>query len=180
MTTLKPPLDDRDHLRGDLSRPVHLLEFGDYQCPYCGRAEPVRIALEQTFGDQLCFAFRNFPIVGAHPYAEIAAEAAEAADAQGKFWEMHDLLFENQHALEVPDLHRYAEQLGLDMGQFVADLRAHRFHEKIRADLHSGAISGVGGTPTFFINGLRHDGPPDFDTLHAAIVRALQLGRIGQ
>src|SRR5687767_10639214 len=99
MSTLKPPLDDRDHLRGDLSRPIHLVEFGDYQCPFCGQAEPVIRALEQTFGDQLCFAFRNFPIVGSHPHAEIAAEAAEAAGAQGMFWEMHDLLYENQHAL---------------------------------------------------------------------------------
>jgi protein-disulfide isomerase len=173
MSTLKPPLDDRDHLRGDLSRPIHLVEFGDYQCPFCGQAEPVIRALVQTFGDQLCFAFRNFPIVGSHPHAEIAAEAAEAAGAQGMFWEMHDLLFENQHALDRLHLHQYAKQLRLDMGQFAADLRAHRFLDKIRDDLHSGAISGVAGTPTFFINGRRHDGSYDFDTLHAAIMNVL-------
>jgi protein-disulfide isomerase len=172
MSTLKPALDESDHLRGDLSRPIHLVEFGDYQCPYCGQAEPVIRALQQTFGDQLCFAFRNFPIVGSHPHAEIAAEAAEAAGAQGLFWEMHDLLFENQHALDEPHLHRYARQLRLDMGQFAADLRTHRFLAEIRADLHSGAISGVAGTPTFFINGLRHDGAHDFDTLHAALLSA--------
>jgi protein-disulfide isomerase len=177
MSTLKPPLDDRDHLRGDLSRPIHLVEFGDYQCPFCGQAEPVIRALEQTFGNQLCFAFRNFPIVGSHPHAEIAAEAAEAAGAQGMFWEMHDLLYENQHALAEPYLRQYAKQLRLDMGQFVADLRAHRFLDEIRADLHSGAISGVAGTPTFFINGLRHDGPNDFDSLYATIASALQRGR---
>jgi protein-disulfide isomerase len=179
MSTLKPPLDGSDHLRGDLSRPIQLVEFGDYQCPFCGQAEPVIAALEQTFGDQLCFAFRNFPIVGSHPHAEIAAEAAEAAGAQGMFWPMHDLLYENQHALDMPSLSRYAKQLGLDMAQFVADLGAHRFLAKIRADLHSGAISGVAGTPTFFINGLRHDGRNDFDSLHAAMVSASRLGRAG-
>lgn len=173
MSTLKPPLDGRDHLRGDLSRPIHLVEFGDYQCPFCGQAEPVIKALQQAFGDQLCFAFRNFPIVGSHPHAEIAAEAAEAAGAQGMFWEMHDLLYENQHALDEPHLYRYAKRLGLDVVQLVTDLRAHRFLDKIRDDLHSGAISGVAGTPTFFINGLRHDGAHDFDTLYAAIVSAL-------
>ena len=172
MSTLKPPLDDRDHLRGDLSRPIQLVEFGDYQCPFCGQAEPVIRALVQSFGDQLCFAFRNFPIVGSHPHAQLAAEAAEAAGAQGQFWPMHDLLFENQHALDASHLRQYAQQLGLDMGRFDADLRAHRFLPKIRADLHSGAISGVAGTPTFFINGLRHDGSYDFDTLYAAIVSA--------
>ena len=172
MSTLQPPLDGRDHLRGDLSRPIHLVEFGDYQCPFCGQAELVIRALEQAFGDQLCFAFRNFPLGGSHPHAQLAAEAAEAAGAQGMFWEMHDLLFENQHALAEPYLHQYAKQLGLDMGQFAADLQAHRFLGKIRADLHGGAVSGVAGTPTFFINGLRHDGPHDFDTLHAALLRA--------
>src|SRR5437899_628689 len=104
MSTLKPPPSPRDHLRGALSAPLQLVEFGDYECPFCGRAFPVTEALRQALGDRLCFAFRNFPIVGAHPHALLAAEAAEAAGAQGKFWEMHTQLFTHQDALEVPDL----------------------------------------------------------------------------
>lgn len=179
MSTLKPPLGPRDHLRGELSRPIHLVEFGDFECPLCGQAQIVVLALARALGDQLCFGFRNFPVVSAHPNAQIAAEAAEAAGAQGKYWEMHDLLFEDQHALEVPHLGRYAEQLGLDMHRFVADLQAHRFLEKIRGDLHSGAISGVVGTPTFFVNGIRHEGPFDFDSLLAAMTLAARFPRAG-
>ncbi|WAS95355.1 DsbA family protein [Nannocystis punicea] len=179
MSTLKPSLGPRDHLRGELSRPIHLVEFGDFECPFCGQAQIVVHALERALGDQLCVGFRNFPIVGAHPHAQLAAEAAEAAGAQGRYWQMHELLFENQHALEIPHLDLYAEQVGLDMRRFAADLDDHRHLEKIRSDLHSGAISGVAGTPTFFINGIRHEGPFDFDSLLAAMTLAARFPRAG-
>jgi protein-disulfide isomerase len=169
MSTLKPALNARDHLRGPLSAPLQLVEFADYECPFCARAYPVTEALCEAFGDRLCFGSRHFPIVGVHAHALLAAEAAEAAGAQGKFWEMHSMLFTHQGALEVPDLERYAGLLGLDVRQLVSDLRTHRFIDKIRTDLHSGAISGVNGTPTFFVNGLRHDGNYDFDSLYAAL-----------
>lgn len=179
MSRLSPPLDAGDHLRGELGRPLQLVEFGDYECPFCGQAYLVVGALERALGDRLCFAFRNFPLVGRHPYAQIAAEAAEAAGAQGKFWLMHDLLYTHQDALEVAHLAQYAEQLGLDMHRFVDDLRAHRFRDRVAADRHSGALSGVDGTPTFFVQGHRHDGPFDFDTLLAALTRAPPLRAAG-
>jgi protein-disulfide isomerase len=169
MATLKPPVNSRDHLRGDPSAPIQLVEFGDYECPFCGDAHGVIEDIEETLRDQLLFVFRNFPIEGAHPHALVAAEAAEAAGAQGKLWEMHDLLFEHQDALEEPDLLEYAGLLGMDLRRFSRDLATHRFLEKIRADLHSGAVSGVNGTPTFFINGTRHDGSYEFASLMAAI-----------
>ena len=179
MSTLKPSLGLRDHLRGELSRAIHLVEFGDFECPFCGQAQIVVHALVRALGDQLCFGFRNFPLEAAHPHARLSAEAAEAAGAQGKYWQMHDLLFENQHALTVPHLGHYGEQLGLDMHRFVADLQAHRHLKKVRGDRHSGAISGVTGTPTFFVNGIRHEGPFDFDSLLAAMTLAARFPRAG-
>jgi protein-disulfide isomerase len=158
---------------------MQLVEYGDYECPFCGQAYLVVSALERTLGDRMCFGFRNFPIVGAHPYAEIAAEAAEAAGAQGKFWEMHDILYTHQDALDVRHLAQYAEQFALDMNQFVDDLQSHRFRDRIRADRHSGAESGVNGTPTFYVNGLRHEGPFDFDSLLAALTEAPRWSRAG-
>lgn len=178
MSRLKPPIHARDHLRGQLDAPVNLVEFGDYECPFCGRAYPVVEALEEVLGDRLCFAFRHFPLAGAHPHALIAAEAAEAAGAQDRFWEMHGLLFEHQDALTPPDLEEYAALLDLDMRQFAADLVAHRFADRLRADVHSGAISGVNGTPAFFINGYRHDGGYDFDSLLDAIASGERAGPI--
>src|SRR4051812_37824887 len=112
MSRLRPPLSERDHLRGDLHAPVNLVEFGDFECPFCGKAFGVVKALEETLGEQLCVAFRNFPIVGSHPHAVVAAEAAEAAGAQGRFWEMHDMLYQHQDALEVPYLEEYAALIG--------------------------------------------------------------------
>jgi protein-disulfide isomerase len=169
VSKLRPAIDSREHIRGSLDAPIQLVEFGDYECPFCGEVFPTVEALIETLGDRLCFAFRHFPIVGSHPHALSAAEAAEAAGAQGRFWEMHILLYQNQDALDFHSLQQHAVQLGLDLGRFTEDVRSQRHKDKIHADLHSGAVSGVNGTPSFFINGYRHDGAYDYDSLMAAI-----------
>jgi protein-disulfide isomerase len=151
---------------------MQLVEFGDFECPFCGRAYPIVESLRRNFGEQLLFAFRHFPILHSHPHAEAAAEAVEAAGAQGKFWEMYDLVYTHQSALELADLEEYARRLGIDAEEVAHDVRRRRFAEKIRADLHSGAISGVNGAPTFFVNGERHDGPWDYDSLVEALTTA--------
>jgi protein-disulfide isomerase len=148
---------------------VTLVEYGDYECPYCGAAYPIVKEAQSRLGDRLRFVFRNFPITTAHPHAEQAAEAAEAAAAQGKFWEMHDLLYENQRSLGDADLHAYAEALGLDVERFDKELSEHVYAPRVREDFMSGVRSGVNGTPTFFINGHRHDDSYDLDTLLAAL-----------
>jgi protein-disulfide isomerase len=170
---LKPPVGANDHVQGPAKAPVTLLEYGDYECPYCGEAYPVVKALQERLGDQVRFVFRNFPLAEAHPHAEHAAEAAEAAGAQGKFWEMHDLLYENQDALEDEDLVRYARALHLDVPRFVKEMKEGVCAERVREDFRSGVKSGVNGTPTFFINGARHDGPFDLASLLAAIEEAV-------
>jgi protein-disulfide isomerase len=169
---LTPPVTDRDHIRGPRSAPVTLVEYGDYQCPYCGQAHEILQTLTAALSDQVRLVFRNFPLVTVHPDAELAAEAAEAAAAQGAFWEMHDTLYENQDRLSEPDLLAYAAGLGLDTDRFAADLAAHTFEPRVREDFSSGVRSGVNGTPTFFINGRRHDGPWDLDSLSAAVSAA--------
>src|SRR5215475_8973363 len=116
------PIPDRDHIQGPIDAPIKLVEYGDYECPYCGQAYPVVKAIQKRLGDRLCFAFRNFPLVNMHPHAQHAAEAAEAAEAQGRYWEMHDLLFENQNALEDEDLEQYAADLGLDSRRLIAEV----------------------------------------------------------
>jgi protein-disulfide isomerase len=166
---LKPPVGANDHIQGPAKAPVTLVEYGDYECPYCGEAYPVVKALQKRLGEQVRFVFRNFPLAEAHPHAEHAAEAAEAAGAQGKFWEMHDLLYENQDALDDQDLVRYASALKLDVPRFVKEMKSGAHLERVRADFSSGVRSGVNGTPTFFINGARHDGPFDLRSLLAAI-----------
>jgi protein-disulfide isomerase len=171
-TRLKPPAGPGDHVEGLSGAPVTLTEFGDFECPFCRQAHFVVEALQETLGDRLRFVFRNFPLAQVHPHALIAAEAAEAAGAQRRYWEMHDLLYEHEDALEPPDLVQYATLIGLDLERFGADIAAHRHRDKVRADLHSGALSGVNGTPTFFINGVRHDGGWDFDSLWDAIAGA--------
>jgi len=171
--TLKPPVGPKDHMQGPPDAPVTLVEYGDYECPYCGEAYPVVKALQERLGDQICFVFRNFPLAQAHPHAEEAAEAAEAAASQGKFWEMHDLLYENQDALEPEDLVKYARALRLELPRFVLEMREHVYKERVREDFRSGVRSGVNGTPTFFINGVRHDGPFDLRSLLAAIEEAV-------
>jgi protein-disulfide isomerase len=167
-----PVSEDRDHIRGPKIAPVTLVEYGDYECPYCGQAYYVVKELEQRAGNLTRFVFRNFALTTIHPHAERAAEAAEAAGAQGKFWEMHDLHFENQQALEDEDLMKYAAWAGLDINRFVRDMREGRYLNRIREDFLSGTRSGVNGTPTFFINGFRHDGSWDLVSLMTAIEEA--------
>jgi protein-disulfide isomerase len=167
------PVSDRDHILGRITAPVTLVEYGDYECPYCGQAHHVVKQLRQLIGHQLCFVFRHFPLTTVHPHAELAAEAAEAAGAQGKFWEMHYALFEHQHALDPDDLVRYAAALGLDLSQFNSELARHVHAPRVREDFMSGVRSGVNGTPSFFINGMRYDGSFDFDPLLNAIEQVI-------
>ena len=175
MTTLTQPVSARDHAEGPADASVTLVEYGDYQCPYCGAAYPVVKEVQKTLGKKLRFVFRNFPLTQAHPYALIAAEAAEAAALQGKFWEMHDLLFEEQHLLKPEIIPIWAERIGLNVEPFGNDIKKDVVEKRIQEDRRSGIRSGVNGTPTFFINGSRYDGPPDYNSLLAALESALEL-----
>ncbi len=170
---LTPSVRDDDHVQGPVTAPVTLVEYGDYECPYCGAAYPTVKEIQRRLGDRLRFVFRNFPITTAHPHAEHAAEAAEAAGVQGRFWEMHDHLFEHQRALMDRKLIEYAAAIGLNLEQFRRDMVEHVHSDRVRADFMSGVQSGVNGTPTFFINGRRHDGPHDLQSLLAAIEAAM-------
>jgi protein-disulfide isomerase len=163
------PIPGRDHIQGPPDAPIKLVEYGDYQCPYCGQAYPVVKEIQKRLGKRLCFVFRNFPLANMHPYAEHAAETAEAAGAQGRFWEMHDMLFENQPALEDENLARYVKALGLDVQRWMKDLQTGAHIPRVREDFLSGARNGVNGTPTFFINGVRYDGPADVEEMLAAL-----------
>jgi protein-disulfide isomerase len=167
-----PVSQDRDHVQGPADAPVTLVEYGDYECPYCGAAYPIIKEVQARMGDRLRFVFRNFPISTSHPHAEQAAEAAEAAGVQGPFWEMHDLLYENQKRLRDEDLRGYAEQLGLDVERFARDLAEHVHAARVHEDFMSGVRSGVNGTPTFYINGSRYDDSYDVETLLAALEAA--------
>jgi protein-disulfide isomerase len=169
---LTPPIGARDHVAGRSDAMVTLVEFGDYECPFCGEAYYIVKKLQRALDERLRFAFRNFPIASAHPHAMIAAQAAEAAGAQDRFWDMHDMLYEHQDALEADDILEYAAIIGVDQERLAADVRSRRFDGKVRADIRSGAVSGVNGTPTFFVNGHRHDGAFDFESLWTAIVGA--------
>jgi protein-disulfide isomerase len=155
---LTPPVSTRDHIAGPDDAPVTLVEYGDFECPYCGMAYPVVNRAQRELGEQLRVVFRHFPLAEAHPHARVAAQAAEAAAAQGQFWEMHDMLFEHQDALEPEDLVSYAESLGLDTARFASELEAGMYEKRVREDFRSGVRSGVNGTPTFFVNGERYDG----------------------
>lgn len=158
-----------DHTKGAMDAPVTLVEYGDYECPYTGRAYPIVKEIQKRLGDRLLFVFRNFPLTQIHPHAQHAAEAAEAAAVQGKFWEMHDYLFEHQQALDDDHLARYASKSALDVNRFNRDMSEHTYAARIRQDLLSGEQSGVEGTPTFFINGVRYDESWDLETLLRAI-----------
>jgi protein-disulfide isomerase len=172
-TALTVPVDEgRDHVQGPADAAVTLVEYGDYECPYCGAAYPIVKELQARKGDRLRFVFRNFPITTSHPHAEQAAESAEAAAAQERFWEMHDVLYENQRHLEDEDLRAYAEQVGLDVERFGKELAEHVHAARVREDFMSGVRSGVNGTPTFYINGLRHDDSYELETLLAALESA--------
>ncbi len=174
---LVPPVGDRDRVRGSWDAPVTLVEFGDYDCPYTVRAFSVVRGLRQRLGGRLRFVFRVFPLTRIHAHAQAAAEAAEAAAAQGKFWEMHDQLFEHQRRLDDRALARYAEVINLDVRRFEAELRSHRYAERVRRDVESGRRSGVRGTPTFFLNGARYGDAVDLDALRAALEDAARQAR---
>ena len=171
---LTPPVSARDHSQGPANAPLTLVEYGDYQCPYCGAAYPVVKQLQEALGKKLRFVFRNFPLTQAHQYALIAAETAEAAALQGKFWEMHDLLFERQGILEPGILPVWAKEVGLDLEQFGAAIKEEGIVKRIKEDRTSGIRSGVNGTPTFFINGRRHDDAPDYDSLLTVLEQQLE------
>jgi protein-disulfide isomerase len=170
-----PVSEGRDHIRGPRKAPVTLVEYGDFECPHCGQAHPVVEAVRRRLGDQMRFVYRHFPLVNAHPHAEAAAEAAEAAGAQHRFWEMHDLLFEHQDMLEDRDLLAYAQAIPLDIPRFVAEVGGGIYAPRVHEDFLSGVRSGVNGTPTFFINGARYDGPRDVES----IVAAFEFVRVG-
>ena len=170
---LTQPVGKRDHIQGPTDAAVTLVEYGDYECPHCGRAYPIVKAILRQMGPRLRFVYRNFPLRESHPHAEQAAEAAEAAGAQGKFWEMHDRLFERQFALDDDYLIEYAGDLGLDAARFRRELDAGTHAPRVREDFRSGVTSGVNGTPTFFINGVRYDESWDLEPLVAALDQAV-------
>ena len=165
------PSERRDHIRGSIDAPLALVEYGDYECPYCGEAESIVQAVRKALGDRLCFAFRNFPLVDRHPHAEHAAEAAEAAGAQHHFWEMHDMLFARQDSLEDEDLRRYASTLGLDADRLMRDVLSGAHAERLDEDLQSGVRNGVNGTPSFFVNGIPFENELNSKSLLAALAK---------
>jgi len=166
------PVSEQDHSQGSVTAPVTLVQYGDYECPYTRQSTTVVQALQLQLGARLRFVFRNFPLVQIHPHALRAAEAAETAAAKGKFWEMHDYIFHHQHTLEDADLARFAEAVGLNHAQFLQDMNEHRHLRRIEADAENGERSGVEGTPTFFINGVRYDGSWEQEALLAALTQA--------
>jgi protein-disulfide isomerase len=169
-TTLTVPVTGDDHVRGLVDAPVTVLEYGDYECPYCAAARPVLATLVDGLAGRVRLVFRNFPLADVHPYALTAALAAEAAGARGLFWEMHDLLFQRQDRLRDADLARYAESLGLPGAAVVGDA-AQPYGDKVEADFRSGVDSGVRGTPTLFVDGRRYTGRIDLPSLRAEVLR---------
>ena len=173
MSTLKVPITTEDHTQGSETAEVTLVEYGDYECPHCGRAYPIVKQVQKHFGKRLRLVFRNFPLGEMHPHAEAAAEVAEFAGSQGKFWEMHDLLFENQTRLGDALFVELGKKLKLSTTAMQQALEQGAFEASVRADFSGGVRSGVNGTPTFFINGHRHDGSFDLETLVSAIDGAM-------
>jgi protein-disulfide isomerase len=173
-TNLVLPVGTRDHVRGPETALVTMVEYGDFECPYCGEAYPVLEEVVRSLGDKLRFLFRHFPLTQIHPHAQHAAEAAETAASHHKFWEMHGMLFTHQIALDDQALTTYASTIGLEPKAFIRDLDSHRHAARVQEDFLSGVKSGVNGTPTLFINDTRFDGPPDYDSLLEAIEYAAQ------
>ena len=172
------PVSEHDHVIGPADAPVTLVEYGDYECPYCGRAFPIVQQLRRALGDRLRFVFRNFPLTQIHEHAEHAAEVAEAAAAQGKFWPMHDWLFTHQWMLDDESLLAGVAELALDADRVAGELAAGTHRARVREDFATGIRSGVNGTPTFYINGVRHDGDYGLETLLAAIEQATMAARV--
>ncbi|MCX4817331.1 Na+/H+ antiporter NhaA [Streptomyces sp. NBC_01239] len=176
---LSVPVDpDRDHLRGPRHAPVTVVEYGDYECPYCGQAEPVVRELLGAFGDEVRYVWRHLPLTDVHTHAQLAAEASEAAALQGGYWEMHDLLLSHQGALRFNDLRDYAGQIGLDIARFARDMMAHAGAGHVAEDVESADLSGVAGTPTFFVNGRRHHGAYDIEGLSQAVRAARERAAV--
>ena len=169
----KLPVKEHDHIQGPIDAPCALVEYGDYQCPYCGQAYSIVKQLQQALQDELRFVFRNFPLSQIHPDAVSAARAAEAAALQRKFWGMHDTLYENQDNLDLESLLEYAAELDLDVSKFITDMGSRQVEQHIANDFQGGVRSGVNGTPTFFVNGFRYDGdwsyPSLLNTLQAVL-----------
>jgi protein-disulfide isomerase len=172
--SLRVPVGDQDHIQGNTDAKCTLVEYGDYECPHCGRAYPIVKRVQKHFGKKLRFVFRNFPLAEMHPHAESAAESAEFAGAHGKFWEMHDALFENQGQLSGALYLKLAQQVGLSPLDLRAAVEQREYLPKVKADFTGGVRSGVNGTPTFFINGKRHDASFEYDDLVEAIESSLE------
>jgi protein-disulfide isomerase len=172
LSRLLLPIRSDDHVHGPADASYTLVEYGDYECPSCGQLFGVIRDLQAELGNTLRIAFRHYPFSGIHPHAQLAAEAAEAAGAQNRFWEMHDLLFENQNALAPKDLYRYAEQLRLDTKRFRDELKGRRYENLVREHFRRGVQNGVYGTPGLFVNGIRYTGALDLDTLRGKIVNS--------
>jgi len=180
MATLKIPVGKNDHAQGPEDAEVTLVEYGDFECPFCGRAYPIVKQVQKHFGDRLRFVFRNFPLGELHPHAAVAAQTAEFAGANGKYWPMHDLLFENQHKFDDEYFFTLVEELKLSSELLGKALDEGTFEARVVNDFRGGVRSGVNGTPTFFINGERHDGPYDLEIMIAAIEGASRPARSPQ
>jgi protein-disulfide isomerase len=172
MSTLSPPVSERDHVVGPADARVTLVEYGDFECPHCGALHPIVQAARKAFGGNLRFVFRHFPLRSSHPHALAAAKAAEAAGEQGRFWEMHDRLYRHQTALSDADLERHAREVGLDLERFRRSLGEREYEVRIREDLASASQSGANGTPSLFINGALYEGPIEREEIFAALARA--------
>lgn len=173
MSQLSAPVTDRDHATGNLDAMVTLVEYGDYECSHCGRAHPIVQEILRTMGDKIRFVFRHFPLSEIHPHALHAAVASEFASDNGKFWEMHDVLFEKQQHLHDSDIAQYAEALGLDRVDLSRAVESEELFARVNQDFSTGIRSGVNGTPTFFLNGVRHDVSWEYDVLVAALTEVL-------
>ncbi len=171
LSKLLLPIQPDDHVQGEADARFTLVEYGDYECPGCGRLFTTICELRDRWPHDLRLVFRQYPLSGIHPHALQAAEAAEAAGAQGKFWEMHDLLFAHQNALATKDLRKYADELTLDAKRFSADLKKHVYEERVRVDFRRGVANGVYGTPGLFINGVRYNDPVDSNSLATHLER---------